>query len=267
MTVGSFEMSSFDTVTQGFEVSGATDQRVTTIDATWAQGRSTFGAVTSGFGFRHILSKTDKTPRLVSARLWAPVAPGTLYSDTTVLRSGRSVSLYRSTLSTDEGAVGEVDVVFGTGRESTICSSPPRCPSTDVSMGRSFPINVGLLPKFLQYMDLLWVEGDFPYSGSSQDVLGGFCRHRTEHGGIAGLLALLDCWPPPVLPLASKPVIATTIQLTVHLYDLTVDVSRWFRFRSGSHVSQDGYATVSAHLWDLDGRYVAWMEQLVAVYG
>jgi acyl-CoA thioesterase len=243
------------------------DSRLTRIPESWLQGRSAFGGLSVAFGLRHCLDQESAPPRTVTARLWSVIPPGVLRSKAVALRRGRSVRIWRSRLEVDGQSVGEVDVIFGLPRESKIMIGGPPVPAGVRSAGRMLDASQKHVPAFLQHIDLCWLEGQPPFSGSQSRIIGGFCRHRTLSKGYGGIVALLDSWPAPVLSMSAAPIAASTVQLTAHFTREQPFDSGWFRYRAEAITSKDGYASTRADLWSADGHHVGWMEQLVAIYG
>ena len=200
-------MNTFDVLTGGEDSEGG---RRTLTDETWAQGRSTFGGLSTAFGFRHCVDVEGMPPRMVTARLWAPIPPGPLRSEVKVLHAGKSVRILRSTLSVPAKAVGEVEVVFGASRASEIVIPAPEYPGGAVEDASPLPTSGPHLPAFLQHMDVRWLEGQPPFTGGSTPVIGGFCRHRDRVSGLHGMIGLLDCWPSPALSLSTRPIAASS---------------------------------------------------------
>jgi acyl-CoA thioesterase len=87
------------------------------------------------------------------------------------------------------------------------------------------------------------------------------------------MLALLDAYPPSVLPMLTRPAPGSTVRWAVHLaapsaVDLQpVDAGKqWFWYEARTVQAGEGYATSCATLHTDSGRLLAWSEQLIAVY-
>ncbi len=248
---------------------GAEDALRLDLPTGWSQGRTVYGGlITAAAVHACALRSPGSTPRTVTARLLEPVSPGGAEVAVEVLRAGRNVRSVAARVVQQGRLCAVVDVVFGGARASGIALPGLSAPTEAApGEGRALPYVPGVVPEFTQNMELTWLTGGLPFSGEGVAELTGWCRHRTTASGVGALLGLLDAWPAPVLSMASRPFPASTVQWTAH-FDAPegVDGTAWHLFSAAGVTAGDGYATTQGHLWDAQGRHVAWLEQLVAVF-
>jgi len=240
----------------------------------WSQGRSAFGGLIGAVAVRAAEGAVgrDRLVRSVAIDFAAPIAPGEAHVTTRVVREGRSLSHVEVRIAQggQEAAVGFA--VAGTARPSAAVSqpvaSPPAPPPEAI---RSFPYVEGLTPAFTQHFDFRWASERLPFSGSKRANLGGWIRLR-DGGPIdaAGVAALVDAWPAPVLALLDRPAMASTVTWMIDLVQ-PPPPGGWpgdtfFRYEADADAVWDGYADARAHLWAPDGRLVATSTQLVAEF-
>jgi acyl-CoA thioesterase len=133
--------------------------------------------------------------------------------------------------------------------------------------GTRLPYLPGVTPEFTRHFEFHYTEGGLPFSGSKEPVLGGFFRHQSQASGLEAVVALVDAWPAPLLPLATGPLPASSIRWSAHFMGApptSFDGYWWYR----SHVirAESGYASIVGRLYAGD-TLIAWSEQLVAAYG
>ncbi|RME28885.1 MAG: thioesterase family protein, partial [Deltaproteobacteria bacterium] len=92
----------------------------------WAQGRAVFGGVVSGLGLAALdrLRPADRPVRLVVVEFLAPLTPGPVHIDGVVLRSGRSLTHARITLTQGEQPAAIILASCGRPRPSRIAVPP-----------------------------------------------------------------------------------------------------------------------------------------------
>ena len=127
------------------------------------------------------------------------------------------------------------------------------------------PYIEGLTPDFTQNFDFRFATG-FPYTGSGEASVTGWCRHRTPERGAAAMVGLVDAWPGTILPMLTAPAPASTVRWSVQFpTDEDIRGDDWFWYSSVCPTAAGGYSTMTAQLW-LRGRLVSWSEQLLAIF-
>jgi hypothetical protein len=186
----------------------------------------------------------------------------------TILRQGRYVTQVEARMLQAGEERARISGVFGQARPSSIAiAAPAGKPSSPVEGTFAVPYIPNVTPVFVRNFDLHWTEGDFPFTGSKDAVVGGYCRHRTKATGVEAIVGLADAWPAPVLPLLNRPAPASSVRWTLHIVgELPADPNAWCWLRSSAITAGGGYATMKMHLHGPDLGLIAWGEQLVAVF-
>jgi acyl-CoA thioesterase len=214
----------------------------------------------------------------------APLPAGAVEVDVEVLGAGKAVT--QLTVSFRSGGVlgARVHVVAGASRVSAlrVDTGPTEMVEGDpAEQGIELPYVPGVMPEFGQHLEYRWCSEAFPFIGGGPETarLNGWARHRTAAEGLAAMVALLDAWPPVVLPMASGPVPASTVRWGIQLAspgqawtaapsgpDATFDADKqWVWYEARTVQCADGYATAYASMF-AEGRLLAWSEQLITVY-
>lgn len=247
----------------------AEDRFAARIPEDWLQGRTAFGGLLGGLAVRALRQRVeaDRPLRTLDVAFVAPVPPGEIEVVPEVYRSGRYATQAGAEVRIGDEIAVRTHAVFGASRPGRI-AHVPSCPAPAASFedGPPLPFLEGLTPEFTRHFEYRLTEGDYPFTGSTRATMGGWVRHRTRATGVEAVVALLDAWPAPVLPLGDAPFFASTVRWSVHLAAPPpdgFDAPLWFK--SETVVAQDGYATVSGTLCAA-GRPVAWTEQLVAYF-
>jgi Thioesterase-like superfamily len=265
-----------------------------TISADWSQGRTTFGGLLAALAARVATQVVgaERPIRTMDVAFVAPIPPGPVELDVEMLGEGKAVSQLVVSLRSG-GALGcRVHVVAGAARASAVRvdAPPPEIIEGDpADQGISFSHIPGVTPEFSQHIEYRWCSA-LPFSGGGPETayLKGWARHRIPVRGVEATVALLDAWPPVVLPTVDRPTPASTVRWALHLSDLngldqeellgtgtdddpaevTADAEPegpWFWYEARTVQCADGYATAYASMYAGD-RLVAWSEQLIAVY-
>jgi acyl-CoA thioesterase len=239
------------------------------IPESWLQGRTAFGGLSGAIGLRAMREAIadERPPRTVDVAFVAPVVAGPASATVEVLRRGRNLTQASARI-IQEGAVRAIiSGVFASPRRSSVrVDASDARPPIPVAEARELPFIPGVTPTFTQHLDLRWADGGFPFSGHDTEGIAGYCRHRTQAAGVEALLALVDAWPAPVLPLLDRPTPASTVRWTVHLVGDPPASDDYCWLRSTTVAAGDGYATTEARLYGPDARLLAWAEQLVAIF-
>jgi acyl-CoA thioesterase len=129
------------------------------------------------------------------------------------------------------------------------------------------PVEGDNIPAFLKNFDMRWALGSPPFSGADKAEIGGWFRLRDHATADSFVMAcLLDAWAPAIFPVATQPVVAPTIDLTMHfraplpLTDATPE--DFFLGRFHSSLGRDGFFEEDGEVWTADGILVAQSRQL-----
>lgn len=234
----------------------------------WGQGRTTFGGLVAGYLARAAESSTQRQVRGVDVFFLEPVTPGPVTVRLDSRRDGKYLGHLEASLwaAGKRAALGRFLVGDpGPGELDAVPLVPE--PTTPFDQCVEMPQLPGLTPEFGSNLQILFGEGDWPYTGSQQAVTGGYVRNRGPARGVAALLTHIDAWPPPVLALTSRPITASTVRwhAQFHAEVAQADGEQWSWFRGESLWRSGSLATVTGSLVR-DGRSVAYAEQTVAMY-
>lgn len=242
------------------------------LDASWAQGRATFGGVLTGAALRGMIHTVgdERIPRSIQTTFARPVHPGPASMQVRLLRQGRAVSVLQAQITQDGEICATFVGSFGHDRPSNLSIAAPRnAQITPAATSIEMPYQPGIMPAFTQHFAYRWAEGCLPFSGGTEPIAGGWCQHRMQpentHVGIVGLL---DAWPAPLLTMVDRPVPASTISWTAFFVDVpppSQSSGWWFLRATPTHCS-GGYGTTQGGLYAPDGRLAAHMSQTVVIF-
>ena len=138
---------------------------------------------------------------------------------------------------------------------------------------QEMPYIKNVTPEFTRYLAMRWGEGGLPFSNNPSRHMGGWVRLR-EHDPVealeeAHLLALVDAWPPAVLPHLSTPAPGSSLTWTIEFMQPAPALHGldWCQYRALIEHAQDGYSHIAASLWAPGGELVAISRQTVTVFG
>ncbi|GMG86422.1 acyl-CoA thioesterase [Biformimicrobium ophioploci] len=242
----------------------------------WGQGRATFGGLVAAMLYERMAAEVDagSSLRALTVSFVAPATSGEVELRSEILRAGRSVTQVEGRIHQGGAPVLAALASFGAPRSSATALQPANAPATAAAeQGQALPYLEGLVPEFTQKFDYRITEGQLPFSGSKETVLGGWVRF-SEPGdasapvGIGHLLALIDAWPPVLLPMLSQP--APTSSLTWNLEFIepmpAFSAGDWWRYSAELEQAADGYGVAGARLWNPDGKLVAFSRQAITVF-
>jgi acyl-CoA thioesterase len=236
----------------------------------WMQGRSVFGGVTAAaavaLGGRVVGSA--RMLRTMNIHLVRPTTPGPVRGDVQIIRQGKNVTFAQVSLSQDRGVTASATLVFAQAGASNLeTSGTMPLGLAEPDSLPSMPHVPGVVPDFVKQVDLKWLHGSPPFSGSETAEFGGYCRFRVPAGSAEGVVALLDVWPCPSLSQLAAPAPASTVAWTAHIVESNADLSDWCYFTYKTVAGKDGFHTCAGTLFDGRGVLIGFTEQLVAVYG
>lgn len=252
----------------------AAQQEAVVIPEGWAQGRACYGGLVAALlcaRLRHVVGE-DRVLRSATVSFVGPVAVGEVRLMVEVFRSGKNVTQAEARLLQN----GEVQAVllasFGATRNSQIVVEPRV--TAPVFSGpldsRPMPYLPGVMPEFLQQLDLCWSEGAMPFAGAAQPDFGGWMRFRHDIPAftLTHLFGLIDAWPPAVLPMFRAPAPASSMCWTLEFLHFPEGRTgeHWWQYQVRTDASGEGYAHTEAHVWDDAGRLVAISRQTITVF-
>jgi len=247
------------------------DNQVGQITGDWAQGRAVFGGALAGLAVRAVGPRVaaDRRLRSVLVDFVSPADIGSITVESRILRAGRALTHAEARLVQGGELRAVVMLAYAADRSTGLrwpgAAAPPAVTPEGLT---AFPYIDGVTPVFARQFDYRWATGALPFSGGGTPRIGGWVR-LAEPVPVddAVVLALLDAWPAPVLPLLDAPAPASTVTWMVDIVGpIDGEPDAWWRFASDAVAAAGGHASVEARLWGSDGELVAVSRQLVAEF-
>ncbi len=242
-----------------------------TVEGKWWVFRGPHGGYLTALILRALLEAVDdptRAPRSFTTHFVSPPQEGPIEIVPTIERSGRSITYASARLMQNGRTMATSLAAFSTpwtGGMSYDYAGPPAVPLPDActTVPRSSP----LLPTFVQNFDMRWGIGPMPYSGADEATVGGWLRFAdAEVVDAPAAACLLDVWAPAILPRATEPLVAPTIDITMHFRSpLPVpqaDADDFYLFRLTSRLGRDGFFEEDGDLWTAEGTLIAQCRQL-----
>lgn len=247
------------------------------VPSSWGQGRAGFGGLAAALVFEAMQAKvpSDRPVRSLSISFVGPLAVDVPVSfEAEVLREGRAVSQVLGRAVQNGQVVTLVQGSFGAARVSAVrveAEPAPEMPPVDAC--QEVPYISGATPEFTRHLVMRWGIGGLPFSGNTSREIGGWVRQRGEVDRepltVSHLLALVDAWPPAVLPHLNSFAPGSSLTWTIEFVQPLpiVDTHEWCRYRAVIEHAQDGYGHCAAGLWTGNGQLIALSRQTVTVFG
>lgn len=246
------------------------------IPASWGQGRACFGGLMAALVHETMCLKVggDRPVRSLAITFVGPaVAEMPIRFDAEVLREGKAVTTVLGRAVQAGQVVTLVQGSFGESRASEVqVGAGPAAPIKPLAEATpELPYIAGVTPAFMRHVSLRWALGGLPFSGNDSREMGGWVRLRDVAKAplsVGHLLALVDAWPPSVLPILSKPAAGSTLSWTIEFVQPIPEVSTtdWCQYRVETEHAKDGYGHAAARLSSADGRLLALSRQTVTVF-
>lgn len=243
------------------------------VPAAWGQGRATFGGLLVAGLIRAMRASVDgdRPLRSLTVNFAGPVSPGSASLVAAPLRAGRAVATVEAKARQD----GEVRVAatgaFGAALPSRLRIESVVSPEMAAPEGCvELPYLEGVTPAFTRYFEYRIARGGLPFSGAEGRELGGYVRFRSDRGpaDAEAIAALVDAWPPVVLPRLEQPAPASSVTWMLDFADASPDgdLGDWWRYHAHAEAAGDGYVHSRAALWSPSDRLVALSTQAIAVF-
>ncbi|MDF0730988.1 thioesterase family protein [Pseudomonas entomophila] len=246
------------------------------IPADWAQGRASFGGLMAALVFETMRLKLsdDRPVRSLAISFVGPAAPELpIRFEAEVLREGKAVSTLLGRAVQDGQVVTLVQGNFGAGRPSAVqVQAPPaRAMKPLEQSAPELPYIEGVTPQFMRHVALRWAIGGLPFSGNESRLMGGWVRLRDvpqEPLDESHLLALVDAWPPSLMPFLKRPAAGSTLTWTIEFVQPVASLTTldWCWYCVETEHARDGYGHAAAGLWTAEGELLAMSRQTVTVF-
>ncbi|MFJ3485154.1 acyl-CoA thioesterase [Pseudomonas sp. NPDC090202] len=247
-----------------------------TIPAGWSQGRAVFGGLMAALQFEAMRAQVPAgrpVRSLAITFVGPPSVDVPIAFEVEVLREGKAVSQVLGRAVQNGKTMTLVQGSFGAARDSMISVEAEPAPAFKaVDDAPVFPFIAGVMPEYLRFIDMRWALGGLPYSNTPSPAIGGYARLRDVEEEVlteAHLLALVDTWPPAVLPHLNKPAAGSSLTWTIEFVQpMPVLTTRdWTQYRAVIEHARDGYGHAAAALWTPKGELLAISRQTVTVFG
>jgi len=243
------------------------------LPAGWAQGRAFFGGFSAALAAQFILKQFpfEYHLRSMSISFVAPAEPGEAELSYRILREGKSVIQIAVELQQQGQVMLSCLASLGKARNSIVKVTGEAAPDLKtINDGPELP-EADIVPEFAKNFDYRITSGGMPFSGQPGRTFGGWIRFREEQQQLttATILALVDAWPPAVLPHLKSPAPASSLTWTIEFPDTPLqDFSShdWFQYEAFIEHAEHGYGHSRAGLWSEQGELLAMSRQTFTVF-
>ena len=209
----------------------------------------------------------DRHPRSFTTHFLDAPEEGPVEIACKVERSGRSLSTLSAHMTQGAKSVALALAAFSTPRPGFEFDDAPMPNVAPPEGGFPVPHEGENIPPFLGNFDMRWLFGGPPFSGADDALVGGWMRTREATLGDApAIAAIMDAWAPAIFPKATTPVVAPTVDFTVHFRRALplpgAEPDDFYLGRFRSTLGRDGFFEEDGELWSKDGELVAQSRQL-----
>lgn len=245
------------------------------IDTSWAQGRSVFGGLSAALVLAHLEQKTflnEKNLRSVNVNFCGAVtAELACEFEYQILSEGRSVIQVQGALLQEGKVKTQLIACYAIDRQSSVqVEAQKSSPLKQREESNILPFIEGLTPNFVQHVDLALATKSIPFSGSTSTHMAGWMSFKQppEHFSDAAILALIDAWPPVLLPMLKAPAPTSSITWNIEFIQPREILNNQDALYYTCDIQQAdlGYGHTEAKIYHPNGQLVALSRQLVGVY-
>lgn len=243
------------------------DRYATTIEPEWQVIRGPNGGYLGALllaAMTKRLGDGRRRPRVLTAHFPRVPQLGAIEIQTRLLRTGRSMTWLGAELYQGEDLCVTATAAFSTPWPSVNYAelSPPTVPA----LGEALHLPAAQLPPFAQNFEYHSTFGS-PFAPSAAGAVGGYIRPAAPIAYSPPVLTMIsDAWYPSTFARGVTPVMAATLDLTVHFRDyaaidaLPLDAYALSVFRS--RLAAEGFFEEDGEIWDSGGRLLAQSRQL-----
>ena len=249
----------------------ASKQNKTYFTESWTQGRSAFGGLSGALavcGMEKLLP-APQSMRSLMASFIAPLPPGEVTVVPKIIRQGKNVTQLSADLIANDQICLQTMAVFGNSRD-TLEIAPdnsfkpePRRENSNLSHG-------GRLPPFLKYFEGSWTGGGIPFSGSCDNRLGIWVKHKSDMSAypVEKILSIADFPPPVILSHYNQPhVPASSLTWSLEFVkEPETVVDNWFYLDYIIDHAAHGYTQQSGKVFTEDGQLCALSRQCMVYF-
>lgn len=237
----------------------------------WFNGRAAYGGLVGALAATAMdKSLPDEKPiRSLMVNFVGPVPPETVSIEPTLLRSGRSVTQAVVDVKHEGQVLTHASAAFGQSRPAVAAElevpfdAKPResvPPLEDVA---------GALPGFLTNFTIHWTGGGIPMSGSKDNKLGMWVRHKTDVSEFpaAKIIAIADVPPPLMLCHYTKLIRASSLSWALEFVRPPEKIdTTWFYLDFTLEAASGGYCQQSGRIFDENGNLCAITRQCMVYF-
>lgn len=252
------------------ELRNSPDHR-TSFTETWTQGRSAFGGLSASLAVCAAakLLTTPQPARSLMVSFIGPIPPGEVTVLPRVQRQGKNVTQLSAELLSGDQLCLQVMAVFGNARDSLKVAPDPGFTPAPKDSARGFERNRAG-PPFLRFFDGCWSGGGIPFSGSKDNSLGIWARHKSDMSDfpVEKLVALADIPPPVILSHYDEPgVPASSLTWSLEfVMEPEAVKSDWFYLDYQVDHAAHGYTQQSGKLFTEKGELCALSRQCMVYF-
>jgi acyl-CoA thioesterase len=245
------------------------------VDERWLQGRGAFGGLINGGivrAMQAVVADPRRRLRTFHVHFCAPARPGPFQCVVVVERAGAGVTTLSARVLQEGGVVSVATATFAFARNNpdaalVFSEAPPPSSLPPLEETPPTPRDPSVLPAFTQFFEYRFCLGALPFSQADRALIGGYLAFAeplpiVDH---AAVVALIDAYPPALLPKLSSLRGSSSVDMSVDLHVDAPVAGTHFIVRQSARVGDGGFTDERGELWTLDGALVATSRQLVTV--
>lgn len=240
------------------------------IPASWTQGRTAYGGLSSALALEAARRVLPDLPPLRSAQI-AFIGPlgGRVQVSASLLRRGRSSAYVQADVTGENGLGLRAIFLFMASQSSSVDFTHHPMPDVPPPGSKPLDFPAELRPAFTENFDyrpaIFWQAAD----GAPRSDFAFWVRLRDgrDVNAHVGLLALADALPPAAMPLARRPGPTSSANWTINfMHHPPMTTDGWWLLRSTAQNAVDGNSSQQMGIWNRDGLPVATGMQHVALF-
>ena len=239
----------------------------------WSQGRSCYVGMSTGFGLAAIKMKSDpaRPLRTVQVAFVGPLSEGPVSVQTETLRSGKSVEVLCARVTAPDNRVAtQVTAVFGKARNALTLPQPQRDNLPALNSVPNAPFIKGMMPDFMQCVDLKWVGRGVPFSGTKDTAMQMWGKFKQRGNAEPELyyVALADLPPTAMLSHFQYPVMSSSVTWSLEIVRPLIEaVGEWMYIEANLDAASEGYCQQTTSFYDEAGHLIMLGRQCIAYFG
>lgn len=239
----------------------------------WGQGRTTFGGLSAAL----LVEKQQQEQsggrylRSLNINFCGPLFTEQAFKlETQTLSSGKSISQINGQAIQNDKVATQLVACFGIERESDINVIPTIRDLGPAGAGSRLNYIKGITPEFVQHVEFSYTLGKFPFSNTKETKLGGWVRFKESPAVMseAHLIALIDAWPPTLLPMLKTSCPCATVSWNLEFIQPlpNLEPGDWIYYEAEIKQAHHGYGHTDAKIYNQNGQLLALSRQLTSVY-